>query len=268
MFTTTSTLRGQSVTLAGGELTSLLFVHEVSLVATGYDRAECLLGLLEAYCEATGMAVNAAKCEVLIFLGATRERKRLMEAEYRLGITGAKACRYMNWMGAAPPRGARLVWLEHTKVTMPQRLHQVLMCFRLCDCGAVEDELHIFYECPAYKSIRAKYDGDLVFKGRSMCTIVMTEALPLAFASLRRVRRHRLPAYRPQAPAAAGPIAGNSGRLQRNGSWVGLKQRRQDHVRQTHNGKAQKPTTTGEFPLGSPTGESPPTPTRRPTNKY
>ncbi|EFJ44226.1 hypothetical protein VOLCADRAFT_95430 [Volvox carteri f. nagariensis] len=29
------------------------------------------------------MAANAAKCEVLIFGGATRERKRLMEAEYR-----------------------------------------------------------------------------------------------------------------------------------------------------------------------------------------
>ncbi|EFJ50706.1 hypothetical protein VOLCADRAFT_88501 [Volvox carteri f. nagariensis] len=53
---------------------------------TGHDRAECLLGLLEAYCNATGMAANAAKCEVLIFGGATRERKRLVEAEYRLGF--------------------------------------------------------------------------------------------------------------------------------------------------------------------------------------
>ncbi|EFJ47965.1 hypothetical protein VOLCADRAFT_91504 [Volvox carteri f. nagariensis] len=40
--------------------------------------------------------------------------------------------------------------------------------FRLCDCGAVEDELHVFDGRPAYKSIRAKYDGDLVIKGRSM----------------------------------------------------------------------------------------------------
>ncbi|EFJ45928.1 hypothetical protein VOLCADRAFT_105730 [Volvox carteri f. nagariensis] len=80
-----STLREQSVSLAGGDLTNLLFVDDVSLVATGHDRAECLLGLLEAYCKATGMAANAAKCEVLIFGGATRERKRLVEAEYRLG---------------------------------------------------------------------------------------------------------------------------------------------------------------------------------------
>ncbi|EFJ44636.1 hypothetical protein VOLCADRAFT_95034 [Volvox carteri f. nagariensis] len=36
-------------------------------------------------------------------------------------------------------------------------------------------------ECPPYKSIQAKYDGDLVFKGRSMRTI-MTEAPPLALA--------------------------------------------------------------------------------------
>ncbi|EFJ52110.1 hypothetical protein VOLCADRAFT_120350 [Volvox carteri f. nagariensis] len=78
-----STLREQSVSLAGGDLTNLLFVDDVSLVATGHDRAECLLGLLEAYCNATGMAANAAKCEVLIFGGATRERKRLVEAEYR-----------------------------------------------------------------------------------------------------------------------------------------------------------------------------------------
>ncbi|EFJ47537.1 hypothetical protein VOLCADRAFT_91950 [Volvox carteri f. nagariensis] len=48
------------------------------------------------------------------------------------------------------------------------------------DCGAVEDELHVFEECPAYKSIRAKY-GDLVLTGRSMRT-TMTEAPPLALA--------------------------------------------------------------------------------------
>ncbi|EFJ40655.1 hypothetical protein VOLCADRAFT_108067 [Volvox carteri f. nagariensis] len=50
---------------------------------------------------------------------------------FPIGITGAKACRYMNWMGAAPSRGARLDWLEHTKGTMPQRLHHVLMRFQL-----------------------------------------------------------------------------------------------------------------------------------------
>ncbi|EFJ47037.1 hypothetical protein VOLCADRAFT_92420 [Volvox carteri f. nagariensis] len=60
-------------------------------------------------------------------------------------------------------------------------LHTTLLRFRLCDCGAVEDELHVFEECPAYKSIRAKYDGDLVLTGRSMRTI-MTEAPPLALA--------------------------------------------------------------------------------------
>ncbi|EFJ48555.1 hypothetical protein VOLCADRAFT_104731 [Volvox carteri f. nagariensis] len=97
-----STLREQSVSLAGGDLTNLLFVDDVSLVATGHDRAECLLGLLEAYCKATGMAANAAKCEVLIFGGATR-------------ITGAKACHYMNWMGAAPSRG--FVTVERLKMS-------------------------------------------------------------------------------------------------------------------------------------------------------
>ncbi|EFJ48410.1 hypothetical protein VOLCADRAFT_91070 [Volvox carteri f. nagariensis] len=67
-----------------------------------HDRAECLLGLLEAYCKATGMAANAAKCEVLIFGGATRERKRLIEAAYRLGgaglrvLTGNETARYLG----------------------------------------------------------------------------------------------------------------------------------------------------------------------------
>ena len=39
----------------------------------------------------------------------------------------------------------------------------------------------MFTECPAYASTRAKYDGDLVFHGRDMRTI-MTEAPPLALA--------------------------------------------------------------------------------------
>ncbi|EFJ41917.1 hypothetical protein VOLCADRAFT_98005 [Volvox carteri f. nagariensis] len=143
-------------------------------VAHGHDRAECLLGLLEAYCKATGMAANAAKCEVLIFGGATRERKRLVEAEYRLGgaglrvLTGNETARYLGLH-----YGPGVQFSACTK--------QLLTAGRLCDCGAVEDELHVFEECPAYKSIRAKYDGDLVLMGRSMRT-TMTEAPPLALA--------------------------------------------------------------------------------------
>ncbi|EFJ47785.1 hypothetical protein VOLCADRAFT_105024 [Volvox carteri f. nagariensis] len=53
---------------------------------------------------------------------------------------------------------------------------------RLCDCGAVEDEMHVFVESPAYaSSTRAKYERDLAFQGRNMRTI-MTEAPPLALA--------------------------------------------------------------------------------------
>ena len=52
---------------------------------------------------------------------------------------------------------------------------------RLCACGAVEDELHVFMECPAYDSLRARYGSDLGFQGRSMRTI-MTEAPQLALA--------------------------------------------------------------------------------------
>ncbi|EFJ43161.1 hypothetical protein VOLCADRAFT_96704 [Volvox carteri f. nagariensis] len=51
----------------------------------------------------------------------------------------------------------------------------------LCDCRAVEDEMHVFVECPAYASTRAKYERDLALQGRNMRTI-MTAAPPLALA--------------------------------------------------------------------------------------
>ncbi|EFJ41640.1 hypothetical protein VOLCADRAFT_98400 [Volvox carteri f. nagariensis] len=35
----------------------------------------------------------------------------------------------------------------------------------LCDCGVVEDEMHVFVECPAYNTW-AKYERDLAFQGR------------------------------------------------------------------------------------------------------
>ena len=53
-------LRDQSASLGDSELTNLLFVDDASLVATGHERAQCLLGLLDAFCRATGMAVNVA----------------------------------------------------------------------------------------------------------------------------------------------------------------------------------------------------------------
>ncbi|EFJ47268.1 hypothetical protein VOLCADRAFT_92357 [Volvox carteri f. nagariensis] len=69
------------------------------------------------------------------------------------------------------------------KAPLPLGVLRLLVAWlRLCDCGAVEDGLDVFDECPAYKSIRAKYDGDLVFEGCSMRTI-MTEAPPVALPS-------------------------------------------------------------------------------------
>ncbi len=61
------------------------------------------------------------------------------------------------------------------------REHAARAC-RLCACGAAEDELHVFMECPAYDRLRAKYGGDLGFQGRSMRT-TMTKAPRLALAS-------------------------------------------------------------------------------------
>ncbi len=47
----------------------------------------------------------------------------------------------------------------------------------------MDDELHVFMECPAHDSLRAKYGSDLGFQGRSMRTM-MTEVPQLALASL------------------------------------------------------------------------------------
>ena len=77
-------LEAQSAALDEYTLTNLLFVDDASLVATGYERARCLLELLADFCRATGMVCNATKCEVLVFGGNSRERKRLRAAPYVL----------------------------------------------------------------------------------------------------------------------------------------------------------------------------------------
>ncbi len=47
---------------------------------------------------------------------------------------------------------------------------------------SLEDELHVLCECPAYESIRDRYESDLRFKERGMRSIMM-EAPPIALAS-------------------------------------------------------------------------------------
>jgi hypothetical protein len=68
------------------------------------------------------------------------------------------------------------------EVNRPNGRERAARTCRLCACGAVEDELHVFMECPAYDSLRARYGSDLGFQGHSMRTI-MTEAPQLALAS-------------------------------------------------------------------------------------
>ncbi|EFJ45297.1 hypothetical protein VOLCADRAFT_106028 [Volvox carteri f. nagariensis] len=207
-----STLHEQSVSqLAGGELTNLLFVDDVSLVATGHDRAECLLGYSKPTA-ATGMAANAAKCSS--FSGALHAPPvpldqscwnsvvkrpgtlchRAFVADLELAHGGVTECwtrkvlAFLVWLKNGAPTKTRGDNLIAHYATLKFPVENILKVFakwldaRLCDCGAVEDELHVFEECPTHKSIRAKYDGDLVFKGCSMRTI-MTEALPLALPS-------------------------------------------------------------------------------------
>ncbi len=105
------------------------------------------------------------------------------------GVIRVKACRYHNRMGVTPCEGLRP--RRDGRPTLPQNLHRVLVRFRLgcwelevnrpnndheravstCRlgvCGAVEDELHVFMECPAYDSLRAKCGSDLGFQRRGM----------------------------------------------------------------------------------------------------
>ena len=77
-------LRGQRPLLGGLPTSNLLFVDDASLLATGRERAECLLKLLSEFCDATGMCVNNTKCEVLIFGGTAQERRELVEGGFLL----------------------------------------------------------------------------------------------------------------------------------------------------------------------------------------
>lgn len=118
---------------------------------------------------------------------------------------GVKAHRYARWMGLPFTQGEESCWLAHADVVMRPKLHQTLMRFRLLcwdlevnrpqgrdracrtcricgDAQAVEDELHVLCECPAYESIRDRYESDLHFKERDMRSI-MLEAPPIALAS-------------------------------------------------------------------------------------
>ena len=95
-------LVAQCATLGPRVVSDLLFVDDATLLATGMDRVLCLLRLLEEFCAATGMRCNAAKCEVLIFGGTTRERSRLEDTEYVLAgtrlkvIKGRETARYLG----------------------------------------------------------------------------------------------------------------------------------------------------------------------------
>ena len=79
------------------------------------------------------------------------------------------------------------------EVNRPQGRERGCRTCRVCgDQQAVEDELHVLCECPAYEPIRDRYESDLRFKERVMSSI-MVEAPPVALASfLDEVWRQRL----------------------------------------------------------------------------
>lgn len=78
-------LEAQCATLGTKIVSDLLFVDDASLLATGLGRVQCLLSLLEEFCDATGMKCNSAKCEVLVFGGSACERKAVEGFDFLLG---------------------------------------------------------------------------------------------------------------------------------------------------------------------------------------
>ena len=139
----------------------------------------------------------------------------------RVVAEGVKACRYRAWMGLSQPAGSEPCLLKHAGCTMRLDWHQTLMRFRLgvwglemnrrngrcreqrtCRvCGdphAVEDELHVFLECPCYERLRDEFRQALGFGSRSMLEI-MTGGAPAAVAEyLHRLWGLRLEVLRRQ----------------------------------------------------------------------
>ena len=69
------------------------------------------------------------------------------------------------------------------EVNRPQGRERRCRTCRICgDEQAVEDELHVLCECPAYEPFRDRYECELRFKERDMRSIMM-EAPPIALAS-------------------------------------------------------------------------------------
>lgn len=83
-------------------VSDLLFVDDASLLATGAERAQTPLKLLNDFCDATGMKVNNTKCEVLIFGGSPAERRGLAVNGFMLGnsrldvVAEGKTAKYLG----------------------------------------------------------------------------------------------------------------------------------------------------------------------------
>jgi len=149
--------------------------------------------------------------------------------EYPVGVTGVKACRYQCWMSLPLATGGAIEKLMHLDTVMPIGVHQTLMRFRLgcwdlevnrpagrtraqrtcraCgDQSAVEDERHVFFECPCYEHIRDDFYTSLGFGERDMRSI-LTDGSPRIVAEyLRRVwdTRHNIVQRRARKRACEG----------------------------------------------------------------
>lgn len=83
-------------------------------------------------------------------------------------------------MSGNPCREGDVDWVVWSaQVNMPSGRKSAARTCRRCACGAVEQHgLRVFIERPAYITLLAKYGSNLSrgFQGRSMRTILMTEA--------------------------------------------------------------------------------------------
>jgi hypothetical protein len=181
------------------------------LQALGFD-LESVTGNADA--EGKVLALSSHKLDVSALLGELKERFSTHWVSDRLRVdprdfasdtrqSGVKMCRYEHWMGDP----------HHLEGYIPSSHHRSMIRFRLCcwaievnrpngrmradrvcpmcRSGAVEDEHHVFMECPAYDDIRQELrQANGIHNGNmsAMLTLGNQRLLAKALHAMRRLR--------------------------------------------------------------------------------
>ncbi|GLC46236.1 hypothetical protein PLESTB_001538400 [Pleodorina starrii] len=181
------------------------------LRALGYD-VDSVTGSLDT--ESKVDALSSHKLDIPWLLGELKDRLDAGWANERLTVNprdfvsdnrrpGVKMCRYEHWMGDP----------SHLKTYIPSSHHRSLIRFRLCcwaievnrpngrtradrvcpmcNTGAVEDEYHVFLECPAYEGIRQNLQLSDALPNGNMCAVMTLGDQRLIAKALHEMRRLR-----------------------------------------------------------------------------